>query len=490
MKKLLAFIFVLFIGISSFAQKDSFKIKMKVDGMKDVPCYLINYFGKQRYYKDTANFNSEGVVVFSGKKHHHGGIYGVYSQDKLLFEIVINDEPVIELETDTLNYIQNMKVKKSEENKAFFDHLKIVTLKQLESKPLQDKYNSKDISEKEKKELGEKLARLGDEINEFRLNVIDKHPDLFVAKIFKTMKEPTPPDFKEVESDSLRRYKRYIYLKDHYFDEVDFSDPRINYTPLYHNKIEKYFKQIVVPHPDSIVKEADIIIAKAKVNDEIFKYTVHYLLSHYERSKIMGMDAVFAHIGLNYYTHELAFWADSTQIEKVQERARKIAPLTLGKTAINLSLLDTAAKKWERLYQVNSEYTVLVFWDPDCGHCKKEMPKLARYVDSVQTIYDVKVYAVSSQHNKEWKKFIKDHNLNFINVAVPMEVYEDQNIATQYIIKGYTDLRSLNYHTTYDVFSTPQIYLLDKKKKILGKKLDTKLINEVLEKETKKKNKN
>ncbi len=488
MKKLLAVVITLFVGLSAFSQKDAFKIKMKIKGMKNDPCYLINYFGKQRYYKDTANFNSDGIVVFSGKEHYHGGIYGVFSNDKLLFEIVVNDEPLIDLETDTIDYVGNMKVKKSEENKVFFEHLKLVTQKQNESKPLQERYNAKDISEEDKKKIGDQLQKIGNEINDFRLEVIEKYPNLFVSVIFKTMKEPTPPEYKDVKSDSLKRYKKYIYLKQHYFDEVDFSDGRINYTPLYHNKIEKYFKQIVVPNPDSIVKEVDMIINKAKANDEIFKYTVHYLLSHYERSKIMGMDAVFAHIGLNYYTHDLAFWADSAQVEKVQERARKIAPLTLGKTAINLSLLDTAGTKWEKLYEVSSEYTVLVFWDPDCGHCKKEMPALAQYIDSVKTIYDIQVYAVSSNHNKEWKKFIKDNNLDFINVAVPMEVYKDQQKATEYIVKGYTDLRSLNYHTTYDVYSTPQIYLLDKKKKILGKKLDTKLINEVLEKETAKKN--
>ena len=299
------------------------------------------------------------------------------------------------------------------------------------------------------------------------------------------MKEPEAPAYDEIKNDSLKRYKKYIYIKEHYFDDVDFSDARINYTPLYHNKIEKFFKQVVVPAPDSIIKEADILIAKSKSNDEIFKYTVHYLLSHYERSKIMGMDAVFAHIGMNYYTHELAFWADSTQIEKVQERARKITPLVLGKKAINLSLLDTS-NVWQQLYKVESEYTVLVFWDPDCGHCKKELPKLSQYTDSLKAHIGIKVYAVSSHHTKEWKNFIKDHKLEFINVSVPQEVYKDEKIATEYVIKGYTDLRSLNYHQTYDVYSTPQIYLLDKTKKILGKKLDTELLKEVIKKEERK----
>jgi peroxiredoxin len=489
MKKILSIVILSVICSTAFAQKDVFKVKMKIKGLQDSACYLINYFGNQRYYKDTANFDSEGVVVFSGKKHHPGGIYGVFTGGKLLFELVLNGESLIDLETDTLDYINNMTVKKSEENKVFFDHLKLITKEQKNSQAIRNKLNQENTSEEEKKEIRTKLTEVGERINNYRLGIIEKHPELFVSVIFKTMKEPKVPDFKEIKSDSIKQYKRYYYVKDHYFDDVDFSDARINYTPLYHNKIEAYFKNIVLKSPDSIIKEADILINKAKSNDELFKYTVHYLLSHYERSKIMGMDAVFAHIGLNYYNHELAFWADSAQIEKIQERSRKISPLLLGKQAINLSLLDTAGSKWISMNKVDCEYMVLVFWDPDCGHCKKELPKLRNFTDSIKSHLDLKVFAVSSSHDEEWKKFIRDHKLDFINVAVPQAVYKDQKLATEYIIKGYTDLRSLNYHTTYDIYSTPQIYLLDKSKKILAKKLDAALLKEVLEKEEARKNK-
>ncbi|PCJ25260.1 MAG: hypothetical protein COA97_08020 [Flavobacteriales bacterium] len=489
MKKLLSILLILCFSSAGFSQNKGYKIKIKVDGMKDSSCFLINYFGQQRYYKDTAQFNSEGVVVFSGEEQHPGGIYGVYTGGKLLFEIVINNEPIIDLETDTFDYIKNMKVKKSKENEVFFGHIKFITKKHKSSQPYRKELKSEGITDKKKKEINEKLAKIGKEINKYRLDIIDNYPNLFVSVIFKTMKEPEAPKFEEIKNDSLRRLLRYEYVKTRFFDDVDFSDARINYTPLYHNKLDKYFKSIVYPMPDSIIKEVDVIVAKSKANKEIFKYTVHHLLSHYDRSKIMGMDAVFAHIGLNYYTHELAYWADSAQIVKVQDRARKLTPLLLGKTAINLSLMDTSGNKWESLHKVSADYTVLIFWEPSCGHCKKEMPKLVHYIDSMKSIIDIKVYSVSPHHNEEWKKFIRDNNLDFINVSVPEEVYKDQKIATEYIIKGYTNLKSMNYTTTYDIFSTPQLYLLDKSKKIIAKKLDTELLKTVIQREEARKNK-
>ncbi len=489
MKKILSILLILTISLAGYAENKGFKIKMKIDGMKESPCYLINYFGQQRYYKDTAQFDNSGLVIFEGDEAHHGGIYGVYTGGKLLFEIVINNEALVDLETDTLDYIGNMKIKKSKENEIFFNNLKFISEKQKASEPLREKVKSEKTSDKEKEKANEELAAIGDEIIAFRLNIIKEHPDLLVSKIFKTMKEPQVPDYNEIESDSLKRLLKYQYVKKHYWDDVDFSDPRINYTPIFHNKLEKYFKSIVYPMPDSIIKDVDLVIEKSKANDDIFKYTVHHLLSSYEKSKIMGMDGVFSHIGLNYYTHELAYWADSSQIEKVQDRARKIAPLVIGKQAINLSLLDTG-NNWINMYKdVESEYTVLVFWDPDCGHCKKELPKLANYVDSIKTTVDIKVYSVSSHHNEQWKKFIRENRLDFVNVAVPKDVYEDQQKATEYILRGFTDLKSLNYNTTYDVYTTPQIYLLDKGKKIIAKKLDTDLLKTIMDKEKARKKK-
>jgi thiol-disulfide isomerase/thioredoxin len=484
MKKTLSLLLILTVSLSVFAQKDAFKIKMKINGMKDSACYLINYFGQQRYYKDTAQFNTDGLVIFEGKEALPGGIYGVYTGNKLLFEIVLNNEPIVHLETDTTDYIGNMKVLKSKENSLFFEHLQLINSKQKIAQPLRKKLASEKTKKKEKEQINEQLIAIGKDINVYRNTIIEQNPDLFITVIFKTMKEIESPEFEDIKNDSLKRLMKYQYLKTHYFDNFDFSDPRINYTPLYHNKLDQYFKSVVYQIPDSITKEVDMIIGKAKANDEMYKYTVHFLLRYYEQSKIMGMDGVFSYIGLNYYTHDNAFWADSTQIENVQERARKIAPLMIGKQAINLTLLDSSSTKWIDLTRdVKADYTVLVFWDPDCGHCKKELPKLAKYIDSVKTTVDVKVYSVSSDHSDSWREFINEYKLDFINVGVPKDVYKDQNKATELVLSGKTDLNSLNFSSTYDIYSTPQIYLLDKTKKIIGKKLDTDLLEKVINQE-------
>ena len=225
------------------------------------------------------------------------------------------------------------------------------------------------------------------------------------------MKEPEAPEPPKKEDGSIDSLFQYRYIKSHYWDNINFNDERLIYSPIYHNKLERYFEKIIIKHPDTIIKEADWVLDKVKDTPELFKYTVHYLTNKYERSKIMGMDAVFVHMALNYYTHDKAFWADSTVIEKIRERAKTLEPLLIGKNAPALTLRDTAGN-WIPLYSVNADYTILVFWDPDCGHCKKEIPKLARYYDEIKDKHNVKVYAVSSEDGKKWREFIKTNKLD------------------------------------------------------------------------------
>ena len=118
----------------------------------------------------------------------------------------------------------------------------------------------------------------------------------------------------------------------------------------------------------------------------------------------------------------------------------------------------------QSLYNLKSKYTLLIFWSPTCGHCKTIIPDLfkryARYKDK----YDIAAYAVLSEPDDatrpKWHEFIKANHLDWINI--------DGGEA------------NLDWHEVYDIVTTPQIYLLDKDKKILAKKLDAETFEEVL----------
>jgi hypothetical protein len=319
MKKLLVIVILSAICLPSFSANDGYKIKIKFNGLKDTVCFLGNYFGDKQYYKDTARVDANGLCVFDGQEPLPGGIYSVIFNNMLLFEVVVN-EPVIEIETDTANYVKNMVIKKSEENKLFYKQLLFVGDKQKTTMELQAQLNDSTIAESKKTEIQAQLTKIAEEIKNFRLEIIQNNPNTFVAVILKAMKEPEIPEFTEIKNDSTLRFAKYFYMKDHFWDDFDFKDDRLVRTPIYHTKLDRYFNKIVVQQSDSINKEADKIVPKTTFGSDMYKYTVNYITNNFEKSKYMGMESVFIHMGLKYYTHELAYWVDSAQIEKIREK--------------------------------------------------------------------------------------------------------------------------------------------------------------------------
>ena len=230
-----------------------------------------------------------------------------------LFEFIVKDQ-VFSLETDTGKLIENMKVKGSIENELFFDHFRVVASLQKESGELDKKM--KQLNAEGKKEEAaiakNRLKEIGQEVGNYKENIIKSHPNTLLSKIFKGMKDPIIPEAPKDENgkplDSLFQYK---YLKAHYWDNIDFTDSDILRTPIYHNRLDHYIKKLIPQIPDSINKAADILIDKARGNDEIFRYTLGKITYWYETSKIMGMDAVFVHLADKYYMTNQAFWVDS-----------------------------------------------------------------------------------------------------------------------------------------------------------------------------------
>jgi protein-disulfide isomerase len=147
----------------------------------------------------------------------------------------------------------------------------------------------------------------------------------------------------------------------------------------------------------------------------------------------------------------------------------------IGLKAADLEMVDTANKS-APLYQVDAAYTVVCFWDPTCGHCKEELPRIDSIYRASWKAHGVKIYAVLSADSKqdlkpEWIKYIREHNLqDWINVYQTKETETAIQAANK---AGYRQL--------YDITMTPTLYLLDKEKHIIGKKLTWKQLDELLQ---------
>ena len=451
--------------------KDGYKIKIKIRGIKDTVCYLAYYYGDKQYVQDTAKVDKDGKFIFKGNNDLKPAMYIVAGEkNNMYFDFFVNKKQHFSMETDIPNITKNMKVRGSPENKLFYEYINFIIKKKKEIKPLKKNLTNFRQNKDSIKLIQEKINIINKEVKNYNKEFIRKHSRTFAAKFLKASFEPEIPKVPLLKNGTEDSAYIYKYYKKHFFDNIDFTDVRLLRTPIFNDKINQYFKRLVVQQPDSIIKEVDMLIEKTKSDKEIHKYLLWYFTVKYLNSNIMGLDAVFVHIAEKYYQKEDSNWINPVLRRNIIKRANILKLLLIGKKAPDILMFDTN-NQLVSLYNIKARYTIIVFWDTECGFCLKEIPKLKKFYDKDKEKYGLEVFAVNVDTSIiAMKNYIKKNNLNWVNV------------------NGYRSLTP-DFHILYDIFSTPTIYLLDEKKVIIAKGILTDKLKVFIKKYDNKKNK-
>ncbi|MEX2588618.1 MAG: thioredoxin-like domain-containing protein [Chitinophagales bacterium] len=436
---------------------DHYKIDVKITDLPNQELYLAYHFGNKQYMKDTVMLDENGTGTFEGDEALDGGIYLIVFPSKKYFEFVVNNEN-FSIETDTSNPMESLKIEGSLENELYLKDMAFIRKMQQKKKTLQNQQNKEGIKEKEKKEIKAELERLDEEVKAFREELITQNNGFFYPKFLKALEDPEIPE--EVKNNTADSNASFYYYRNHYFENMDFSDDRLLRTPSMHNKVVYYIDKLTPQSPDSLNKAVDVVLQRAKKNDDVFQYFTVFLLNKFAKSKVMGFDNVYVHLVENYYASGDAWWVDSTDLYRITSRAKELKPTLVGQKAPTL-VLKNENDKIVAINNLPNKYTLLYFYDPDCGHCKKETPKMVKAVNEAkEKNIDIQPVAVSIDSDEEkWHKFMKEYGVDtWINLA-------DLNYRN-------------NFREIYDLQSTPRAFLLDSDKKIIAKRFDSnQLIN-------------
>ena len=480
-----------------YAQSQSgYDITINLKNCNDTIAYLTFYQFDKTLIKDTCTTIKNGRIVFKGKNKLDKGIYTLVSQKKsIYFDFFIDDQTqVIELNNDLAkNDLEALSAVNSPLENEFFDYIKFINKQNKEFQEYRTEINVK--TKKDTLLLNEKQKVLDKRIQAYEKNFLEKNKATYIADVLNLKMEKVLQDIPKASNgrpDSLMVYK---YYKKHYWDNIDFKEEATMRNPFFFPKLKKYFESVIVSYPDSVIVEVDRILEKTKPGSFLNKYMLAHLTYTYETSKIMGLDKVFVHISDKYFKTGKAagIYDDESVINRIIKRADLLRPLLIGATAPNLSMIKavdypivkkmgfeaaktsdeatkvyyanegTLNKMFSHLYSVNSDFIILVFWDVDCGHCQKEIPKLIKlYNELKKDKKDVKVYSVYTLHEGDkYLKYIADNGLqDWINV------YDGAHIN--------------NVTVKYDIFSTPVIYVLDKNKKIKAKRIGVEQLNDII----------
>ena len=194
----------------------------------------------------------------------------------------------------------------------------------------------------------------------------------------------------------------------------------------------------------------------------------------------MGFDDVTVYIADKYWVKE-AIWADTASIKKTKEYIKKTTPLLLGKVAPDPQLVCVPTEHFVAARDslplkknpyvgsffhpsdIKKDYTILIFWEADCGHCKIAVPKLFEVYKKIKD-KGVEIIAISDLSGEEGK-------VKWVNFVNENKLYDWVNAWNPY---DYT------FKEIFDIKSVPKIFILDRNHKIIAKNIAPEQCEEII----------
>ena len=446
-----------------------YKIDIDAPQLKNETINLGMYYYGKLYSKDTLTLNDKGQGSFIKNKPLHEGMYTIYFLGSKVVDVLVSNEQNFKVKIDTTDLVYKVFVTGSEQSEGFQNYVKFISSKRAEVEKISKQYESalkgKD-SIQAQKDQQEKINAIDKEVEAYQTNIIQTYGDKALGVMLKALVPAKIPEI-TAENDSIRKREEYYANRRHFFDNINLSDPRLLYTVFLPQKIDFYMQRMLPQIPDTLTAEAIRLIEMSKGDTLTYKNMLTNMLNYAVKSNLMGMDGLTLRLSEDYYLSGKAPWADSTLLANLEREVKKTKYNQIGAVAQNL-FVETFEGKKINLLDMPQDYILIYFFEPSCGHCKKETPVLH---DGVYQKFKknnfFEVFAFYTHTDKEeWKKFIDEHKLHdWTNVWDPQ--------------------RTSYFWHYYDTTVTPGLYLLNKERKIIAKKIDKDTLDVILESEQK-----
>jgi thiol-disulfide isomerase/thioredoxin len=465
-----AFILILAISMVVFfpgchGQPAGYSISIKITGGSSADSLTLGrYEGSKPIMLDILPWSSE-KVVFEGPKPLVPGMYTISIGKKGKIDFLVSDslKQLFSITADAGNLLPTLSFENSPENSAFAGYLQFLGNIMKQQAGLRQRMARNSGWPDSVKIINSALNRLQNG-NLSKLEALGKQfPGSILSLFLQLMKdikipEPVVPSMVTDRNRYIQEYY-YRYQCDHFFDGIDFSDPRIASLPLYEEKLRFYFYQLIEPVPEATEPKIEKVLAKARANGVVYKFTVRFLYRMYRESAVPSLLQESVFIAENFILNDPDIWNDETFLNLVREKVAKAKMNPVGLPATELKLIKSTGEM-VRLSEVKARKTILYFFNPDCEAClpitEKLYPVYLKHKDQ-----GVEVFAVYLDRKTEvWKQYISSKGLKWINVFDPTG--EEQ------------------IEKKYDIYAIPMIYLLDQEKKIIARDVPVEMIEEYL----------
>jgi len=463
---LLALLTLLFFNHATAQTSSRATLSFQLEGLQGSVVNLGYYLGGQAFRLDSATVNPATGKFSFQKENLKPGLYFLTAGSSRLFDFILASPSDSFSIRGAANRPEALVVENSLENTAYFafekERIKLEEKITAQEQMLDMVSRATKGDPESLKPLQQNLEALYQAGDSIAIAFTKNYPSTLYAQMLLSVR-PSPEDSGPKKLKPTLNGKNNpafaAWQRAHYFDHTDFRDERLLYNNFWHSFFDGFFARHVVPQPDSLIRAIDQVLAKMPRHGAFYRFAVLRLVQFFEQNEAPGADRIFVHLVDKHLRKDDTPWLDMATLERLAYKADVHRPNLTGSLAINFELPDEAGKT-HSLYGLQAPVTMLVFYSPLCEHCKEMMPKIYQiYLD--YTPKGLKTIALNTdQQHVYWKKFVAQQGWQWLDLASPNGI---ENLEKQFA-----------------AVNLPVIYLLDKDKRIVAKRIQPDKLGEAL----------
>jgi len=479
MKRYFLFVFIAFFGVLSTLDarrnqpaepQGGFELTVRIHGYPEGEALRLGRFwGTQTLVLDTAVFDERrGVFVFRRDEPLQGGMYILVSHTNFPAEFIVDQYQHFSIELRYPEFGVDMQFTGSPENQIFTDfNAQIRPLHQEIGELRRQHSELTDRESPQGQALNEQMQAVWSNINQLQTQFMSDNPQHLMTAVFRAQRDIEVPEAPDYIPEDEQNNWRYNYWKRNFFNNMDLTDSRLLRTggvgspTIFHQRLTRFLDVVLMPTPDSIISGLDHLISQVRGDSILFQYVIWYTTDRFMRSQIIGHDAIWVHLVDRYYLTGDAFWVSEATLENFQRAADRARPLLIGAVPSEFASPDLDGR-WRSVFEATrtNRYTVVVFWESRCGHCRRMMPILRDFYNERREDLDFEIFAVyqrSGDTQQDWRDYLNTNNMkNWINVH-----------------GGNSTAR---WDQDWDVTSVPTIFILDNQRRIVTRRINVEQI--------------
>lgn len=274
----------------------------------------------------------------------------------------------------------------------------------------------------------------------------------------KAHQEEPPPIKKEfrmaiIPDELTLPNERADYLLIHYWDNFDFSDTAYIHLPeVAEQAFVDYIDIFIHADKEKVHSSIATMLDRSVKEDrtgKIYSYLLNLYKNYlYDANSPMRNDEYYIPV-VNYILKDTI--SDMATKERAKFNLSMMQKNRKGEIATNFSYTLQSGKR-ETLYQIKSEYILLMFYNPDCHACSETTAylKQSKLINALLESKQLDILAFYPDEDVDiWKKHLEDIPQTWIN--------------------SYDESQAVKNKVLYDLKAIPSLYLLDRKKRVLLK---------------------